>query len=133
MNEHWSLPPAASDPDGLPKAHLPEPFVFAHGYCPLIMADSADFRESRRYVGDLLLDEPDEDDGDTEQANAAFAERYPNYRTCKQWRQMRVDDRARVVLNADELREELACDAFALSITLENCKRQEIDARRGFE
>lgn len=132
-SEHWNLPPSASDPEVAAQVHLQELFVFAHEYCHLIMASSSDFRDSRRRVGDILLEGPDDGDGESEQAYVAFAERYPNYRSFKQWRQMRQDERAFVARHVGEIRGELACDDFALGIVLETCKRQQIDARYGFK
>lgn len=132
-SKYWNLPQSISDVNVASQIRLQEIFVFAHEYCHLIMADNVDFRDSRRRIGNLLMEGPDKNDGDIAQDYAAFSERYPKRSTYKQWRQMKEDDLAFIALHADELRDELACDEFALCIVLLACKMLKIDAQHGFK
>jgi hypothetical protein len=131
LGEHWNLPPASSDLTVSLQVHLQEMFVFAHEYCHLIMTGDDGFRESRKHVGDILIEGYLEDD--SEEAYRSFEARYPGYQTMDKWRSTRRVHRAFIDEHRDEIREELACDDFALNILVRSCLDRDIDVGLAFK
>lgn len=130
-NEFWNLPPAGGDFQVSASVRLQELFVFAHEYCHLLMNASSEFQASRRRIGQLLLEPEDEDNAP--ELYAQFAERYPNYQTFDQWTRTRREWRLFIDEHSDAIRDELACDDFAMSAVLISARDLQIGVVSAFE
>jgi len=130
LNKFWKIPPAGGSQAVSTQVYLQEFFVFAHEYCHMVMASNPEFRESRRRVGNILIESMEYDE--SHESYKRFAEHYPGMESYEVWRDVGRRHQSFILSHKTELCDELACDDFALNLLVEHCMRQSIAVKYAF-